>query len=165
MKASHNDWVRHAKCTWSGCWTHPAMNKQKDKHCHGITFNEDKDKDKVTERPNLSCAIFLKMIWLKDYKYDGGGWITDASLKSIHKSWCTRGDTPEEMHQKICTTGDVTEVMQHRWCNSGDAREVMHQSICTRDDAQAFLVWWCLFESGVCVVGFGGVWYLYNSVW
>ena len=26
-----------------------------------------------------------------------------------------------------------------------------------RGDARAFLVWWCLFESGACVVGFGGV--------
>ena len=66
------------------------------------------------------------MIWLKDYKYDGGGWITDASLKSIHKRWCTRGGTPEEIHQRICTTGDATEVMQQWWCTRSDAPKVMH---------------------------------------
>ena len=74
----------------------------------------------------LSFASLLKMIWLKDYKYDGGGWITDASLKSIHKRWCTRGGTPEEIHQRICTTGDATEVMQQWWCTRSDAPEVMH---------------------------------------
>ena len=28
-----------------------------------------------------TCAIFLKIIWLKDIKYDDVGWINDASLK------------------------------------------------------------------------------------
>ena len=37
------------------------------------------------------------MIWLKDYKYDGGG-ISDASLKSIHKRLCTRGGDPKNRY-------------------------------------------------------------------
>ena len=38
------------------------------------------------------------MIWLKDIKYDDGGWISDASLKVLHQRWCTRCDAPEVMH-------------------------------------------------------------------
>ena len=102
------------------------------------------------------------MIWLKDYKYDGGGWITDASLKSIHKRWCTRGGTPEEIHQRICTTGDATEVMQQWWCSSGDAREVMHQRWCTSwqklSKTVPFLEYIVLWEDLILIVGKYELW-------
>ena len=41
-----------------------------------------------------TCAIFLKMLWLKDVKYDDGGWISDASGKLMHQRWCTGVDSP-----------------------------------------------------------------------
>ena len=61
----------------------------KDKYEYGITFDsrkdkykdkdrdkdKDKDKDKMTKDP--TCAIFSKMIWLKDIKYDDGRWTED----------------------------------------------------------------------------------------
>ena len=112
------------------------------------------------------------MIWLKDYKYDGGGWITDASLKSIHKRWCTRGGTPVEIHQRICTTGDATEVMQQWWCTRSDAPEVMHQRWCTRVYAPEVMhehfwsggvflsqehVWWGLVVSDTYIIVSGNV--------
>ena len=68
-----------------------------------------------------TCAIFSKMIWLKDVKYDDGGWISDASLKAMHQGWCTN-----LMHQTWCTEGDAPDVMHHVlsmsvgvWCMSG----------------------------------------------
>ena len=45
-----------------------------------------------------TCAIYLKMIRLKDVKYDDGGWISDGSWKAMHR-----------------TTGDALEVMHRRW--------------------------------------------------
>ena len=53
-------------------------------------------KTKLLKDP--TSPIFLKMIWLKDIKYDDGGWISDASLKVLHQRWCTRCDAPEVMH-------------------------------------------------------------------
>ena len=40
-------------------------------------------KTKLLKDP--TSPIFLKMIWLKDIKYDDGGWISDASLKVMHR--------------------------------------------------------------------------------
>ena len=41
-----------------------------------------------------TCAIFLKRIWLKDIKYDDGGWISDDALGVMHRGWCTGDDAP-----------------------------------------------------------------------
>ena len=46
-----------------------------------------KTKTKILKDP--TCAIFLKMIWLKNIKYDDGGWISDAPSDW---RWCTEGD-------------------------------------------------------------------------
>ena len=50
-----------------------------------------KTKTKTKWLKDQTCAIFLKMVWLKDVKYD---------VKSVmhHCRWCTAGDTPQVMH-------------------------------------------------------------------
>ena len=71
-----------------------------------------------------TCAIFLKRIWLKDIKYDDGGWISDDALGVMRRGWCTGDDAPGVMHRGWCTgcvsRGDAHPgVMRIRgWCTS-----------------------------------------------
>ena len=75
-----------------------------------------------------TCAIFLKRIWLKDIKYDDGGWISDDALGVMHRGWCTRDDAQGVMHRGWCTRGDAPVVMHRGWCTRGDALSLMHFS-------------------------------------
>ena len=74
-----------------------------------------------------TCAIFLKRIWLKDIKYDDGGWISDDALGVMRRGWCTRDDAPGMMHRGWCSGGDAAGVMHWGWFAGGDATVVMHQ--------------------------------------
>ena len=57
---------------------------------HVKTKTKTKTMTKTQWLKDPNWAIFLKMIWLKDNKYDDGGWISEASLTVMHQRWwCT----------------------------------------------------------------------------
>ena len=94
-----------------------------DTHCP-LEEKDKKTKTKTKWLKDPTCAIFLKMIWLKDIKYDVSGWIFGDAPEVMHRRWCTGGEAPGVKHQGWCTGGDAP---------GGDAPGMMHRGWCNED--------------------------------
>ena len=115
------------------------------------TKTKAKTKTKWLKDP--TCAIFLKMIWLKDINFDDGGWINGASL-----SWCTEAGVVMHWRWWCSTASDGPKMVIHwrLWCSDA-SHVVMHCGCWCADAADALMLlmhwcYWCADAADVLIL-------------
>ena len=100
------------------CFTDPHNHTYSESSWHEVstdapvmtmTKTHTKTKTKTKWLKDPTCAIFLKMIWLKDVKYDDDGWhklSTDAPVMTM---------TNNENEEKQCITCGASLSVYHLW--------------------------------------------------